>query len=202
MSQAPYSGTPEQVARMLQAMVQSAAYTAEVQRLKTQNGTGAWTSVIHDANGGQHNLSIQDTEFADLSWVEESANLVVVSDEFRFIPRLPLVVLVTRPGRMVPSSQAGEFAAFDGDHGFAVQEWTVDAAVFSANADPQAAQRKAMLQATAIASLVRRNPALGGLVALCDPLGPAEPGGAGKIGGHGIVGAARVRLRVVAVDAF
>jgi hypothetical protein len=177
-TQPPQTGSLEQILRCLQAVALSPAYGVELGVLVGNMNPGPTLGLFRDTVGGTFNLDISDKlDGGPAAWLGKldaatapGFATVTITDELKLLPPFPVLQLVAQPGK--PQLGIGGVAE---DIGFRGWSYTVDAvAIAHVDADPQSAQRGAMVMIDAFEALVEINESLGGLVQLISATGPPQ----------------------------
>ncbi len=194
MAQRPQTGSIEQVLRALKLLALSPAFALEMETVISYMGSGAFIPQnLTDINGNRFALTgMADIEFGDPSgWVSTSFQEVTYSRALLPVPPYPRLQLFAMPGRF---QAPGEFD----QEQVAAQVYIVDAIVVTGSDQADPALREALALSDGFERLVRRNgPALGGLVQLIAPTGPAAPGGPVETEGSGNVAGVLQRFKVL-----
>ncbi len=196
MPQIPYSGSLEQVLRVLQQLATSPAFTVEMQNVVSQMGTGAFTAAnLKDANGNPFALNLNDTTFGSPSaWVPTAFLDCIVTSGLKLTPPYPRLELIGGPGRQQTASQGIAMEADTGE--FVGWTYVIDAVVAAEADQAEPAQRQAHALIDGYERLIRRNEHLGGLVQLISAEGPPYPGGSIERQAGGNLAGAMIRFRV------
>lgn len=180
MSQAPNSGTLEEVLRFMKSMFGTAAFTNELDNITAQIATSQ-TYNITDINGATYPIDTKDTFSTDESWVLQNFAKIVVTDGLKVGADNPTLLLFGQPGTVAKALEGGDFRL---DQNFEPSyDYIIDGAVVTYGTDPEATQREATMLADACDRLVIRNPYLGGLVQYIESVGPPTPASVPKAGG-------------------
>jgi hypothetical protein len=193
MSQAPRTGSGEQVLRCLRLLALSPAFGLEMQQVVAYMGTDAFVPRnLVDASGNRFDLTAMvDTDFdGPGAWVPMEFAEVTFSTALLPVPPYPRLELFGAPGQV---QLRGDFDT----ELVAGWLWRVDAVVVNENDQAEPALRGALALADGFERLVRRNaPSLGGLVELISADGPPAVGGPVEHEGSGNLAGVMQRFSV------
>lgn len=199
MTQAPRTGSLEQVLRTFKLLALSPAFSLEMEEVISEMGSGTFIPAnLVDAVGNRFSLpELADTEYGDPSgWVSNAFQDVTYSSALVPLPPFPRLQLFGTPGRLEASEQ------FDTELA-AGWIYSIEAIVVEGNDRADPALRSALALMDGFERLVRRNaPSLGGLVQLVTVDGPAAPGGPVELEKAGVVAGVLQRFRVISLRAL